>query len=162
MPEKIVMLALLIAMTPIDIGRRVDVGQPFAVAQDKADTLQGAARPATDEEVKSFIASIEEGSLRYVQTLPKDLEHFALQELDAAEAAAQARERAEQADAEAKAKAKAVQEAAAAEAKAQEAAAAKAAEGAQAPQGAADAQAVDGAANQEAAAKTPAKAGKKA
>lgn len=160
MPEQIVMLALLIAMTPIDIGRRVDVGQPFAVAQDKADTLQGAARPATDEEVKSFIASIEEGSLRYVQTLPKDLEHFALQELDAAEAAAQARERAEQADAEAKAKA--VQEAAAAEAKAQEAAAAKAAEGAQAPQGAADAQAVDGAANQEAAAKTPAKAGKKA
>ncbi len=158
MPEQIVMLALLIAMIPIDIGRRVDVGQPFAVAQDKADTLQGAARPATDEEVKSFIASIEEGSLRYVQTLPKDLEHFALQELDAAEA--QARERAEQADAEAKAKA--VQEAAAAEAKAQEAAAAKAAEGAQAPQGAADTQAVDGAVNQEAPAKTSAKAGKKA
>ncbi len=165
MSEQLVMLALLIAATPIDIGRLVGPGQPFAVAPEKADQLVGmdAAQLASADEVKWYT---DESERRGVGSLPNDMADFLRQQLAA-------RDVDQAAQAAAEAEAKAAQEAAAAKAAAdaqaaQEAQAAKAAADAQATQeaqaakAAADAQAAAAKAEQDAAAKTQAKAGKKA
>lgn len=75
-------LVLLVALTPIDAGRRVEIDQPFATTSAQAEKLQsiGAARTANEEEVKQFVVhAVDVGK----DALPTDLAGYVQAFIDA-------------------------------------------------------------------------------